>query len=108
MQGQVNPAQLIFWLTISVNALGILYMAVVVIVESFKSKPPTFLGPKQNLRLQQKIDDQNLMNELFPDGWSYEENEDGTISAYCRGTGDWVFADYPEVGDAFEKHLRDR
>lgn len=95
-----SPAQLIFWSAISVNPLIIFSMApalvvtltfgVAVIVESFKPKPPVFLGPKQNLRLQQKIDDRNLINELFPDGWSWEENEDGTISAYCRATGDLV------------------
>ena len=108
MEGQVNPGLFIFWVISSGFVSSILFLVVVFIVESLKPKPPVFLGPRQNLGLQQRIDDQNVMNERWPDGWSYEENEDGTLSAYCNRTGEWMFADCPEIGWDVEKWLRDK
>jgi hypothetical protein len=89
------------------NSLFIIYIACVLIIEYFKPKPPPFLGPRFD-PLCHRQDEYNTVRRKYPDGWYSVENDDGTISQYCRRTDEYVFKDYPALGKHLERYLRDR
>ena len=75
MEGQVNPGLFIFWVISSGFASMILFLVVVFIVESLKPKPPVFLGPRQNLELQQRIDDKKFIKNAIRTGIIHKDFE---------------------------------